>query len=135
MIREWGMNDRVGFVFYGDDENRANYFGMGGREYSEETARIIDEEVKKLIDTLEGETRQLLVTHKERLEAVAQALMRYETLDGNDVERIMKGENLSKPTVSDLLASEQQRRAEARREEEKRNPESDGPALGIPQPS
>jgi hypothetical protein len=42
---------------------------------------------------------------------------------------------LSKPTVAELLASEQQRRAEARREEEKRNPEAEGPGLGsIPQP-
>ena len=54
MITEWGMNDRLGFVFYGEDENKPNYFdfGGGGKEYSEQTARVIDEEIKKLIDAL-----------------------------------------------------------------------------------
>ena len=125
MVRDWGMNDRVGFVFYGEDENRMGPFGIGSREYSEETAKIIDEEVKKLIDTLEGETKQILESHRDRVEALAQALLRYETLDGSDVERVMKGETLSKPTVTDLLASEQLRRAEAKKEEETRNPAPD----------
>ena len=58
MITEWGMNDRVGFVFYGEDENRQNMFDFGGtRDHSEETAKVIDEEVKKLIDRLFEETR------------------------------------------------------------------------------
>jgi cell division protease FtsH len=135
MIREWGMNERVGFVFYGEDENKMSMFGMGAREYSEETAKIIDEEVKKLISDLETETRQILLNHRDRVEALAQALLRYETLDGTDVERVMKGESLSKPTVTDLLASEQQRRAEARKEEEKRNAKPEEPGIGpIPQP-
>jgi cell division protease FtsH len=109
MVRDWGMNDRVGFVYYGEDENRQNPFGMGSREYSEETARIIDEEVKKLIDTLESETRALLDTHRDRVEALAKALVKYETLDGTDVDRVMRGENLTKPTVSDLLERESKR--------------------------
>jgi cell division protease FtsH len=135
MIRDWGMNERVGFVFYGEDENKMSPFGFGSREYSEETAKIIDEEVKKLIDTLEAETKQTLLNHKDTVDALARALLKYETLDGGDVDRVMRGELLTKPTVSDILASEQQRRAEARREEEKRNPGTEGPAGGpIPQP-
>ncbi len=137
MVRDWGMNERVGFVFYGEDENRMSPFGLGSREYSEETAKIIDEEVKKLIDALEVEAKQMLETHRDRVEALAQALLRYETLDGSDVERVMKGETLSKPTVTDLLASEQLRRAEAKKEEEKRNPAPDtqgGLSGPIPQP-
>ncbi|HZN65287.1 MAG TPA: ATP-dependent zinc metalloprotease FtsH, partial [Tepidisphaeraceae bacterium] len=48
MVRDWGMNDRLGFVYYGEDDNKLNMFDMGGpREYSEETAKAIDEEVKK----------------------------------------------------------------------------------------
>jgi cell division protease FtsH len=70
MIREWGMNDRVGFVFYGEDDSRPNFMGgFGeGREYSDETARIIDEEIKKLIDTLFEETRKILEANRERVE-------------------------------------------------------------------
>ncbi len=108
MITEWGMNERLGFVFYGEDENKPNPFGDfgGGKEYSNETARLIDEEVKKLIDGLYEETRQLLEAHKDRIEALAQALMKYETLDGSDVDRVMRGEVLTKPTVGDLLEKE-----------------------------
>src|SRR5213078_2996187 len=86
MITEWGMNDRLGFVYYGEDENKANYFDFGGsREYSEETAKLIDGEVKTLIDSLYAETQKLLADNRDRIDAVAKALLKYETLDSNDV--------------------------------------------------
>jgi cell division protease FtsH len=111
MIRDWGMSDRLGFVFYGEDENRPAFdFGGGGRDYSEETAKAIDEETRKLIDTLYEETRKILANNKDKVEALAKALMTYETLDAIDVDRVMKGEILTKPTVSDLLEKEQTRR-------------------------
>ena len=112
MVREWGMNDRLGFVYYGEDDTRPNMLGGFGdtREYSEETAKAIDEEVKKLIDNLYDETRKILQNNAERVEAVAKALLRYETLDASDIDRIMRGDNLSKPTVSDLLERESSRR-------------------------
>jgi cell division protease FtsH len=85
-------------------------FDMGGaREYSEQTQQAIDEEVKKLIDTLYEETRQLLEVNRDRLDALAKALQRYETLDSGEVDRIMRGEQLTKPTVSDLLEKESRR--------------------------
>ena len=113
MVRDWGMNERLGFVFYGEDDNKPNFFDFGGgREYSEETAKAIDEEIKKLIDRLYDETRQLLEANSDRVEAMAKALMQYETLDATDVDRIMRGENLTKPTVGDLLEKEQSRRGD-----------------------
>jgi cell division protease FtsH len=89
MIRDWGMSDRLGFVFYGEDDSKMNYFEMagGGHDYSQETAKIIDEETKRLIDSLYEETRKLLEANKDRVEAVAKALMRYETLDEADSRR------------------------------------------------
>ncbi len=111
MVRDWGMNDRLGFIYYGEDENRQSFMDIGGgREYSEETAKAIDEEVKKLIDRLYEETRQLLEANRDRVEAIAKALMKYETLDSSDIDRIMRGDSLTKPTVSDLLDKEQSRR-------------------------
>jgi cell division protease FtsH len=111
MIRDWGMSDRLGFVFYGEDDNRPGFFDIGGsRDYSEETAKAIDEETKRLIDGLYDETRKILEANKDRVEALAKALMRYETLDASEVDRIMKGETLTKPTVGDLLDKEQSRR-------------------------
>ena len=109
MIRDWGMSDRLGFVYYGEDESRANMIDIGAREYSEETAKAIDEEVKKLIDSLFQETRQLLEANRDKIEAMAKALLKYETLDTNDIDRIMRGDNLTRPTVGDMLEKEQRR--------------------------
>jgi cell division protease FtsH len=111
MIRDWGMNDRLGFVFYGEDDNRPNFLGgFGeGREYSEETAKAIDEEVKKLIDGLYEETRQLLEANRDKIEAMAKALVKHETLDSSDVDRIMRGQLPDKPALSELLEKEERR--------------------------
>jgi cell division protease FtsH len=111
MVRDWGMSDRLGFVFYGDDDSKMAYFDMGtSHDYSQETAKIIDEEVKKLIDTLYEETRKLLEGNRDRIEGIAKALLKYETLDASDIDRVMKGETLTRPTVADLLELEQNRR-------------------------
>jgi cell division protease FtsH len=106
MVAEWGMNETIGFVFYGEDENNPNSGLVPQKEYSDETARRIDEEVKKLIDALYDEVRRMLEANRERVEALAKALMQHETLDGGEIDRIMKGESLNKPTVSDLLDRE-----------------------------
>jgi cell division protease FtsH len=111
MIRDWGMSDRLGFVFYGDDDSKMSFMDVGGsRDYSDETAKAIDEETKALIDRLYDDTRKLLEANKDRVEAIAKALTRYETLDASEVDRVMKGEVLTKPTVGDLLEKEQSRR-------------------------
>ena len=110
MIAEWGMNDRIGFVFYGEDENGMKGFDFGGgKEFSEETQRAIDEEVKKLIDGLFDETYKLLDEHRDQVDAVARALIKHETLDAADIGRIMKGDKVERPTVSDLLQQEKDR--------------------------
>ncbi len=114
MVRDWGMSDRLGFVFYGEDENRAAGpwdMGLGGgRDYSEETAKVIDEEIKKLIDRLYNETKELLEKNRDTIEAIAKALLKYETLDGPDIDRIMRGENITRPTVGDVLDKQDSRR-------------------------
>ena len=105
MIMDWGMSDKLGFIFYGEDENKAGMLGSP-REYSEETAKSIDAEVKALIDRLYEEAKITLAANRDKVEAIAKALMQFETLDGIDIDRIMKGETLSKPTVGDLLDME-----------------------------
>ncbi|MEL7237706.1 MAG: ATP-dependent zinc metalloprotease FtsH [Planctomycetota bacterium] len=107
MITEWGMNEKLGFVYYGDADQGGSMFDMGGsKDYSEDTQRQIDEEVKSLIDRLYDETRQLLEDNRDKVEAVARALIKHETLDAGDVRRIMDGEKVDRPTVSDLLEQE-----------------------------
>jgi len=109
MVREWGMNDRLGFVFYGEDDNKQSFMDMGGgREYSEDVAKMIDEEIKTLIDRLYGETRQLIEANKDKVEALARAMIKYETIDLQDIERIMRGDVLTRPSVSEMLDNPEQ---------------------------
>ena len=102
MVREWGMSDRLGFVYYGDDEQKQQ-MGVSAPEYSQETAKAIDEEVKKIIDTLYDATREIIESNRTQVDAIAKALMKYETLDASEIDRLMRGETLTKPTVSDMI--------------------------------
>jgi len=104
MILEWGMSDRLGFVNYGHAEDE-RYFPE--KEYSEETAKIVDEEIRRLTDEAYEDTRKLIDENWDKVQRLAEALLRYETLAADEVERLMRGEELIKPTVGDLLAAEQ----------------------------
>jgi len=115
MVTEWGMSERLGFIYCGDElSTRRLPWDLGSaRDISEKTSQIIDEEVKRIIDTAFADTRRLIEEHREQLEAVAQALLKHETLSGEEVRRIMAGQPLDKPTVADLIAAEQNRRTDA----------------------
>ncbi|MEM6560672.1 MAG: ATP-dependent zinc metalloprotease FtsH, partial [Planctomycetota bacterium] len=133
MVTEWGMNDEIGFVYYGDDKDSPNMFELGQKSaYSDETARRIDHEVKGLIDRLYAETEQILTDNKEKVDALAKALMKYETLDTDDVNRIMRGEDLTRPTVNDLLAEEKKRRGPVQPKPAEEQPDTN---LGGAQPA
>ncbi|MSR40924.1 MAG: ATP-dependent metallopeptidase FtsH/Yme1/Tma family protein [Phycisphaerales bacterium] len=103
MILQWGMSARLGFVDYSGSDQRDQL--MAEKEYSPETARVIDEEVRALIDHAYEEATRMVREHWVQVSAVADALLRLETLQRDDVERLMRGETLSKPTVSDLLSA------------------------------
>jgi cell division protease FtsH len=104
MILEWGMSKRLGFVGYAGADTRDVF--IPEREYSDETARIIDEEVKGLIDKAYASAEKIIDQHWEQVEAIAEALLKYETLQGEEIERIVRGERLDKPTVAELLEKE-----------------------------
>jgi cell division protease FtsH len=94
------------------------------REYSEKTAEAIDAEVKQIMGDAYQNSRQLIEANKDRLERIARALLKYETLDADDVKHILDGGELDKPTVGDLLAAEQARREDAKAEEKKEQKQS-----------
>nr|MBA2282893.1 ATP-dependent zinc metalloprotease FtsH [Acidimicrobiia bacterium] len=90
MVREWGMSNRIGpmawgsqgAVFLGDDL-------MHSRDYSDDTARVIDEEVERILREQEEKCRSLLETHRNGLNLVARSLLEHETIDGSEVERLV----------------------------------------------
>jgi cell division protease FtsH len=104
MILEWGMSERLGFVRYSGTDTNEMY--VSEKEYSPETARIIDEEVKRLIDEAYRDATKMIEEHWSKVEAVAEALLKYETLQSDEVDTLMAGETLDRPTVADLLESE-----------------------------
>ena len=105
MVREWGMGEAAGFVFYGDDELRAGGFDLGGREYSEKTAETIDAEMKRFVDDAYAEAEGILERNKDKVEAIAQALLKFETVTGEEVNAIIRGDSVDRPGVADLLDS------------------------------
>lgn len=112
MITDWGMSNALGFVYYGEDAQRQTFFDIGApKDISDRTSEIIDKEIKRIIDEAYADTRRLLEDNRDKLVAVAQALLKYETLDGDEVRKILAGETINKPTVADLIAQEQQHRA------------------------
>jgi cell division protease FtsH len=104
MVLEWGMSKRLGFVGYAGADTREVF--IPEREYSDETARVIDEEVKRIIDEAYSGAETIINEHWERVKAIAEALLKYETLQGEEVERLVRGERLDKPTVAELLEKE-----------------------------
>jgi cell division protease FtsH len=109
MVLAWGMSDELGLISYGQDTalKEMIYMIPVEKEYSEKTAETIDLEVKKITDEAQKKARELIEANKDKLEHIAQALLKYETLDADDVNLILKGGTLDKPTVADLLAAEQ----------------------------
>jgi cell division protease FtsH len=105
MIRDWGMGENTGFVFLGEEENSAGFFDFGPREYSDKTAEVIDVEVKCLLDTAHAQALRTIQDNRDKVDAVAQALLKYETLTGEEVNALLRGESLERATVSDLLDS------------------------------
>jgi cell division protease FtsH len=91
MVREWGMSDAVGpmawsghqQVFLGED------LMTQGREYSDDTAKMIDEEVFRILHEQEARAFEVLTKHRRALDLVAEALLERETIDGSEVARIV----------------------------------------------
>jgi len=103
MVTKWGMSEKLGPLLY--NENQQEVFlghSIGqSQNISEDTARQIDEEVRRIV--LEGQAKawEVLLAHKVELEAIAQALTEYETLSGEECKTIMRGEKIVRRTDDD----------------------------------
>jgi cell division protease FtsH len=118
MIMAWGMGEELGPIKYSQDMGPESYYGMGP-EYSQKTAEAIDREVKRLIDDAYTKVTDLIETNRDKMETLAKALLKYETLDAEEVKVVLEGKTLDKPTVSDLLKLEQEKTAKKNAEAKK----------------
>lgn len=92
MVCEWGMSDKVGAVAHDEKSEGGQYLGTQGyheKKYSEETARMIDAEVKKILDDANKRAHDIIQEYKAQLELMTQMLMEFETLDAEDVLKII----------------------------------------------
>jgi cell division protease FtsH len=97
MVCAWGMSEKMGMVDYGGDGEQAVMAPGRSRNYSGATAQKIDEEVKRLIDEAYSKAKDILLSHKDKLDAIAQALLEYETLDGIHIKEIMQHGHMINP--------------------------------------
>ena len=108
MVCDWGMSDALGPIRYSGEDGSV-WEGMGGKEYSDATADAIDREIKSIVSTAYAEIEKLLRENRDKLEAIAQALLKYETLSAEEVNKLIHGQALDRPTVGDLLEAERRR--------------------------
>jgi cell division protease FtsH len=93
MVTKWGLSDKLGPLSYSEDDGEV-FLGRQvtqHKQVSDETAHIIDEEIRLLIETNYDVATQILEEHRSVLDAMAQALMKFETIDQNQIGDLMAG--------------------------------------------
>jgi cell division protease FtsH len=101
MVCQYGMSDKIGMVQYGEN-NEYVFLGremMRGKDYSERMAQEIDSEVKRIIDECYKAAKEIIDGHRDKLEIIAKSLLEYETLDGKQVEDIVRTGTFTPPPV------------------------------------
>ena len=98
MVCEWGMSEALGPISFGsNDEVFLGRDFLKERNYSEEVARRIDEEIRRLVQAAHQQGIQLLTEHNDLLNRVANALIEFETLEGHQLEAVIAGQEMPPP--------------------------------------
>jgi len=99
MVTKWGLSEKLGPLLYAEDENEG-YLGRSGGgagHVSGETAKLIDQEIRDIIDECYATATKILHDNRDKLEAMALALMKYETIDSDQIDDIMSGREPREP--------------------------------------
>jgi cell division protease FtsH len=98
---EWGMSDKLGRVRYQSNEQEV-FLGHSvarSTNISEETARLIDAEIRRLVEDGEQEARRILLDHRSDWESIAQGLLEFETLSGDEIKDLINGKKPNRESV------------------------------------
>ncbi len=93
MVIKWGMSDKIGLRTFYDSEG---YYMEVSDQISQDTSKVIDSEVNKIIDEAYTEVKELIIQNKDKLERIALNLLERETLTGDEVKQILEGKELEK---------------------------------------
>jgi cell division protease FtsH len=99
MVTKWGLTEKLGPLTYSEDEDEV-FLGRSITQHkhvSDDTARLIDIEVREIIDAAHSKAKSLLESHSDQLHMLADALMKYETVDGSQIDQIMEGHEPDPP--------------------------------------
>ncbi len=127
MVTKWGLSDRLGPLTYSEDDGEI-FLGRSvtrHKQVSDVTAHVIDEEIRTIIDACYEEAKRILEENKEKLHLMADALMKYETIDEEQISDIMAGREPSPPEDWD---DSEPGEAEPEAEKPKTKPPLGGPA-------
>ena len=98
MVTEWGMSDLLGPVLYAENSGEV-FLGKSvtqNQNMSEETARLVDAEIKRLVNTGYEGAKKLLKEKEKEWNLLAEALIEYETLTGDEIKKVINGEKIDK---------------------------------------
>jgi len=107
MVCEWGMSERLGPLTYGKKEQEI-FLGREitqHRDFSEDTAKIIDEEVRIIVETAEIRANKILKDNLKSLKLLAETLLEHEVIDGEDIKRLLEGKKLKNPKNNNKSAT------------------------------
>ena len=94
MVTKWGLSEKLGPLMYAEEEGEVflgRSMGSNQSNVSADTSKLIDQEVRSIIDECYGTAKRLLQENRDKLDAMAEALMKYETIDAEQIEDIMNG--------------------------------------------
>ena len=100
MVTKWGLSEKLGPLMYAEEEGEVFLGRSAGSQHaslSAETAKLIDSEVRSIIDQCYGTAKQILTDNRDKLDAMADALMKYETIDADQIDDIMAGRTPREP--------------------------------------
>ena len=100
MVTKWGLSEKLGPLMYAEEEGEVFLGRSAGSQHasvSGETAKLIDSEVRSIIDQCYATAKQILTENRDKLDAMAEALMKYETIDADQIDDIMAGRTPREP--------------------------------------
>jgi len=95
MVTKWGLSNKIGPLSYGEDDGQpfvGAQVGSHENQISDATAKSIDQEIQSIVDTHYNWARETLERNLDKLHLMAEALIKYETLDSNQIQQVMRGE-------------------------------------------
>jgi cell division protease FtsH len=135
MVCDWGMSEKLGPLHFGKREGEVflgRDFGDAGKEYSEQTAVDIDAEVRKIVTANYDRARKVVVENIDKLKALAEALLEYETVDGAEIDVIFSGGRLNRTITGTSQSTPEAKAAAAKATEKPSRPSIFAPPRPVP---